>query len=98
MGDREMKASLDNDLSVETVISAGATPARYRSMGIIRVPVGNNAELVYSRLSRSVDIFPSNMASLLDRCNQFKSIDEHAQECYRSLQAGREQMGSMISR
>jgi hypothetical protein len=89
--------NMDNNLLDDILVPVDSASMRYRSIGLIRFPTGNKSELVYSILNRSVDVLHSDIVNLLVNCNQFKLISDHAEESYRSLQTGREQMEYMIS-
>ncbi|HEX8423379.1 MAG TPA: hypothetical protein VF634_08205, partial [Pyrinomonadaceae bacterium] len=51
---------------------------RYRCDYINRFPVGGNSELVYSRATRAARVLPAGAAALLENCQTFKTLDEHA--------------------
>jgi len=86
----------EHSLSPSTIRLAASAPERYCCGDIIRFPVGDKSELVYSRVNRSAQILPSQVARLLDCCRIFKTLDEHARECYRNLKSGQDQVESII--
>jgi len=63
----------------------------YRKGDLISFTVGNDQSLVYSRTNRKVSILPTFAVSLLPYCDSFKTIEEHAEACTRSLGMGQQQ-------
>ena len=57
----------------------------YHKDDVISFGVGNEEFLVYSRINRKVSILPTFATSLLPYCSSFKSIENHAEACVRSL-------------
>jgi hypothetical protein len=51
----------------------------------MRFPVGNKSEFVYSKFDQSTHILPAHLSNLLSSCQTFKTLEEHAQECYGKL-------------
>jgi hypothetical protein len=64
----------------------------YRRGDLISFTVGNDKSLVYSRTNRKASIHPTFAVSLLPYCDSFKSIEEHAETCTRSLGMGQQQI------
>jgi len=64
----------------------------YRRGDLISFTVGNDKSLVYSRTNRKASIHPTFAVSLLPYCDSFKSIEEHAEACTRSLGMGQQQI------
>src|SRR5690349_15252336 len=52
---------------------------RYRCTDMISFPAGVGAVLAYNRINQSAVLLPSSDFELLNRCNTFKTLDEHAQ-------------------
>jgi len=65
-------------------IAAAPTPRvvsadeRYRSAAITRFAIGDQQELLYSRDRRAAQVVPVETGDLLERCQSFKTLDEHA--------------------
>jgi len=59
---------------------------QYRSIHSIRFPAGDNLELVYSMVNRSGRILTRQQADLLDGCQEFRTLDEHALQAYNEIQ------------
>ncbi len=57
---------------------AGGAGERYRRGDVERMVVGPGMELVYSKGTRSARILHSDAIALLERCQSFKTLDEHA--------------------
>jgi len=52
---------------------------RYRfNQQIVRVPVGNNQELLHCDLTGATSLVPKNEVRILQACQQFATLDEHA--------------------
>lgn len=68
---------------------------RYCSSAI-KFPVGDRLEIVCSVLDDTVRILPSHTARLLDKCQSFKTLSEHAEECYRQLKLYQDQKEAEI--
>jgi hypothetical protein len=64
----------------------------YRRGDLISFTVGNDKSLVYSRTNRKGSIHPTFAVSLLPYCDSFKTIEEHAEACTRSLGMGQQQI------
>jgi hypothetical protein len=64
----------------------------YRVGDLISFTVGNDQSLIYSRSNRRVSIFPTFTTSLLPYCDSFKTIEEHAEACIRTLRMGAQQI------
>jgi hypothetical protein len=47
----------------------------------VRVQVGSNSTLVYSPTDRATKILPIKLALLLDRCRDFRTLEQHAISC-----------------
>lgn len=52
---------------------------RYRCTDLISFPAGVGAVLAYNRTSQNAVLMPASDFELLNRCNTFKTLDEHAQ-------------------
>src|SRR6185503_6307585 len=52
---------------------------RYRCTDIMSFPAGAGAVLAYNRINQSAVLLPPSDLELLNRCNTFKTLDEHAQ-------------------
>jgi hypothetical protein len=65
---------------------------RYRCADIESFPVGNNSELIYSRINRSAKILPSNVAELLYSCRTFETLEDHARKRCHELQLDQKQI------
>lgn len=50
---------------------------KFRSVPTELIPTGNGTMLAYSRLSHLTTILNVRLASLLQKCSEFKSLDEH---------------------
>ncbi len=57
---------------------AGGAGERYRRGDVERMVVGPGMELVYSKSTRSARILHSDAIALLERCQSFRTLDEHA--------------------
>src|SRR5258707_116981 len=58
----------------------GSAEERFCTKYSVRFEVGNKSTLVYSATDQSARIIPHNVASLLDRCRDFKTLEQHAQD------------------
>lgn len=73
-------------LNRETAVSKDSL--YYCCADIERVPVGQNGELVYSRITGSKQILKSEIAEIVSECQQFKTLAEHAKEISRVQKYG----------
>jgi FkbM family methyltransferase len=51
---------------------------RYRRNNLVRTPVGENLELVYPCAEHAAQILPGEDVALLDSCQAFKTLQQHA--------------------
>jgi hypothetical protein len=70
---------------------------KYRSVDAARYPIGDDLELVYSKGDHSRRILPRRQADLLERCQEFRTLDQHAQVLCCELENRRDQMEVMLS-
>lgn len=77
--------------------SIEAYAERYRSLPLVRFPVGDNLELVYSKAGNSRHIMPSYQVALLSHCREFRTLDEHARNIYQERLGNWSQAGTMVS-
>src|SRR5690242_12477074 len=52
---------------------------RYRCSDIMSFPAGAGSMLVYNRINQNAVLLTPSDLELLNRCNTFKTLDEHAQ-------------------
>jgi hypothetical protein len=56
---------------------------RYCRTDLIKLQVGADAQLVYSRIDRSTHLLPTAVGRLLDQCQSFRTIEEQVSACTR---------------
>jgi hypothetical protein len=83
-------------MSRATFRSIETLAKRYRSLHLVRFPVGDNLELVYSKASNSRRILPSYQVAFLSHCREFRTLDEHARNIYQERLGNRSQAGAMV--
>lgn len=60
----------------------------FRCAPMVRLPLGNSAELVYFPLQNVAHVLSPSGARLLGACSRFASLAEHAEQILRELPAG----------
>jgi hypothetical protein len=80
---REMGASqpAEETQSGGPAVSPVQQPQRYCVMDLSRFVFGDASELVFNGLNGSLQVLPSRLCELLNRCRSFKTLDEHAKVC-----------------
>jgi hypothetical protein len=59
---------------------------RWRAADILRLGIGEGQQLVYTRATRTAQVLPRSQAALLDSCQTFRTIDEHARAAASQLE------------
>lgn len=62
-----------------TGLASAAAVKRYRCSDLISFPAGHGSALIYNRTNQRSIVLPDFDLELLNRCNIFKTLDEHAQ-------------------
>lgn len=76
---RLKKASQETERNgVGITMGTEATAARFSRSDVMKFQFRADEHLVYSKVNRSTQILPSHVIELLDRCQTFKTLDEHA--------------------
>jgi hypothetical protein len=70
---------------------------QYRCGDVLRFPIGNQAELLYSKDRKSTKILPAQVAEYLARCRTFQTIENHAQILLKELSLGEMSLESLKS-
>src|SRR5689334_12605996 len=52
---------------------------RFRCSDVISFPAGNGSALAYNRVNQRAILLPASDLELLNRCDLFRTLDEHAQ-------------------
>jgi hypothetical protein len=65
----------------------------YRKSEIIRLNVGSNTHLVYSKLNKARLLLPDSSSNLLNYCNSFNSLTDLASSIYQHINNERENKG-----
>jgi uncharacterized protein YjbK len=50
----------------------------YRSTDVVSFRIGKDAEVIYSKFNRVTEVVSCDVARLLDSCQDFKALEEHA--------------------
>src|SRR6185503_13745064 len=87
----------DKASSVELELSADLCALRYSCGDILRFPLGDGRELVYSRSRRLARILSTQLANTLIACSKLKTIEEHASEINRQRLIREDKVDSLIS-
>ncbi len=69
-----------------------SVPKYYRYLGVDKFPMGDGKVWTYSRQTHSGQILTTDLANLLDRCQTFRTLDDHAQQCYHAFQNNTSQL------
>jgi hypothetical protein len=70
---------------------------RYRCSDVISFPAGNGSALLYCRTNRTARLLSANVADLLNHCNVFKTLDEHASDISLAFELSQDRTASLIS-
>jgi hypothetical protein len=70
---------------------------RYRCSDVISFPAGNGSALLYCRTNRTASLLSANVADLLNHCNVFKTLDEHASDISLAFELSQDRTASLIS-
>ena len=70
---------------------------RYRCSDVISFPAGSGLALFYCRVNRTASLRPAHVADLLNRCDVFRTLDEHASNISRAFELSRDKTASLIS-
>ncbi len=90
------------ELAIDSnVVGDTAVSDRFRRTDTVGFSVGDNLQLIYSMLDRSPRIISSQLFDLLDHCQEFKTLDDLANDYLRSYQAGepkliKEQLSELV--
>src|SRR5262245_57230280 len=69
-----------------------------RCSRIVRIEVGEESELVYSASNKTATVLPTSLANLLEVCDKFKPLAEHAEECYHLFRSRQHEVDATLSR
>ena len=70
---------------------------RYRCSDVISFPAGSGLALFYCRVNRTASLRPVRVADLLNRCDVFRTLDEHARNISRAFELSHDKTASLIS-
>ncbi|MDQ3666520.1 MAG: hypothetical protein M3410_08060 [Acidobacteriota bacterium] len=88
---------------LETAAVSSKAPAtrapvkRYRHSDVISFPAGNGSALVYCRVNRTSNLLPAYVADLLNHCNVFRTLDEHAWNISLAFELSQDRTAFLIS-
>jgi hypothetical protein len=79
-----------------TINPASPRATRYCSSNF-NLPLVKGVALLHSKLKDSTYILPSEVAGVLDHCQTFKTLDEHAREVCRNTASSHNQVDAMLT-
>lgn len=83
--------------SAHSAVKTTLCPQLYCCDNVIRLPVGEKLDLVYSVSGRSAKLLSRELIDLLAHCQSFKTIDEHAQSYQTDFKSRKDPLRLAIS-
>jgi hypothetical protein len=70
---------------------------RYRCSDVISFPAGNGSAFVYCRANHAANLLPARDVDLLNHCDAFRTLDEHARNVSQAFELSLDRTSSLLS-
>lgn len=75
---------------LRSFLGGAPPPPRYCRDDTARFVVGGESHLVYAKFRRAAEVLPAHLVRLLEHCQTFQTLDDHARDFLRGLMPGAE--------